>query len=141
MFIMKILVNQIPFDGTTINGTLDPVKLGLGSEHIKFLSLVNVACFVSRTKDDLLANCKLITSVKHICSRCLCEFEAQIKKEISLYYELNGELSIVFDDDLKDEIIMDLPVKILCKQDCKGLCAQCGKNLNEGFCGCKIIKE
>jgi uncharacterized protein len=38
--------------------------------------------------------------------------------------------------DIREEIILDYPVKPLCKPDCKGLCPTCGKNLNEGQCNC-----
>ncbi|MBU5481762.1 YceD family protein [Blautia sp. MSJ-19] len=34
------------------------------------------------------------------------------------------------------EVLMNWPLKVLCKEDCKGICSQCGKNLNEGPCGC-----
>ena len=34
------------------------------------------------------------------------------------------------------EVLMSWPLKVLCKEDCKGICSQCGKNLNEGPCGC-----
>ena len=37
---------------------------------------------------------------------------------------------------LRDDILLELPSKLLCKEDCKGLCPKCGKNLNEGDCGC-----
>ena len=36
-----------------------------------------------------------------------------------------------------DEIVLYLPMKHLCKEDCKGVCPECGKDLNEGVCGCK----
>lgn len=35
------------------------------------------------------------------------------------------------------ELTLNLPVKVLCKEDCKGICSQCGANLNEGPCGCE----
>ena len=35
-----------------------------------------------------------------------------------------------------NEILMRFPMKTLCREDCKGLCLKCGKNLNEGECGC-----
>lgn len=45
-------------------------------------------------------------------------------------YELNvGAL-------LNSEILVNMPVKVLCKPDCKGICKQCGHDLNEGDCGC-----
>ena len=37
---------------------------------------------------------------------------------------------------VSDEIVVALPTKVLCKEDCKGLCAVCGKNLNHGSCSC-----
>ena len=45
-------------------------------------------------------------------------------------YQLNVETFIYH------EILVNWPVKILCKEDCKGLCPTCGKNLNEGDCAC-----
>ncbi len=40
------------------------------------------------------------------------------------------------DEFVYSEVILDLPAKHLCKETCKGLCVKCGKNLNEGECGC-----
>ncbi|NBJ91583.1 YceD family protein [Parablautia muri] len=45
-------------------------------------------------------------------------------------YELNVEAFV------NGEILINMPVKVLCKPDCKGICKQCGHNLNEGECGC-----
>jgi uncharacterized protein len=54
----------------------------------------------------------------------------------------NGDIIVVEDEKLDlDElvysnIVLNLPMKHLCGADCKGLCAVCGKNLNDGECGC-----
>jgi uncharacterized protein len=40
-------------------------------------------------------------------------------------------------DVLLEQIVLALPMKRLCREDCAGLCQRCGKNLNEGMCGCK----
>ncbi len=45
-------------------------------------------------------------------------------------YQLNVE------DLLKNELVINWPMKVLCKPDCKGICRQCGKDLNTGTCGC-----
>lgn len=42
------------------------------------------------------------------------------------------------DSLLRDDILLELPSKLLCKDDCKGLCSKCGKNLNEGSCKCDL---
>ena len=35
-----------------------------------------------------------------------------------------------------DALVLEIPIKILCREDCRGLCPSCGKNLNDGECGC-----
>lgn len=56
--------------------------------------------------------------------------------------EDNEEMTVVsdmmldIDEFCYTEIVMSLPTKHLCKETCKGLCANCGKNLNTGDCGC-----
>ena len=37
---------------------------------------------------------------------------------------------------INNEILINMPVKVLCREDCKGICPVCGRNLNEGECGC-----
>ncbi len=41
------------------------------------------------------------------------------------------------EDFVREDIFLALPTKFLCREDCKGLCPQCGKNLNDGSCSCK----
>ena len=45
-------------------------------------------------------------------------------------YELDAEAFV------KNEILINMPVKVLCRPDCKGICKKCGHNLNDGDCGC-----
>ncbi|MDE7201052.1 MAG: DUF177 domain-containing protein [Lachnospiraceae bacterium] len=40
------------------------------------------------------------------------------------------------DELINNELLLNWPMKILCKEDCKGICKVCGKNLNDGDCGC-----
>lgn len=46
----------------------------------------------------------------------------------------DGRLDL--DELLREDILLEMPSKYLCGPDCKGLCPKCGKNLNEGNCGC-----
>ena len=84
------------------------------------------------------------------CDRCLKEtvknYVVPINRVIvvSLENEENDDIAVVPDMQLNLEdfcypdIVMNLPTKVLCKEDCKGLCPTCGKNLNEGDCGCCV---
>jgi uncharacterized protein len=49
------------------------------------------------------------------------------------YYQGDG---ILLEDVLKEQVLLDLPVKLLCRADCQGLCPHCGKNRNTESCNC-----
>lgn len=51
-------------------------------------------------------------------------------------YILVPEEQLDLDELIREDILLDLPTKYLCSEDCRGLCLKCGKNLNEGDCGC-----
>ncbi len=83
-----------------------------------------------------------------VCDRCLKEFERtySFDFEHTIVKSLNNSDNddyIVSDGDFVDfgevalsDILLSLPVKILCKDDCKGLCMVCGCDLNESECDC-----
>ncbi len=78
------------------------------------------------------------------CARCLKPFLYTIGFKFAEYYkkqpeegeyEFHGE-TIELDRMLEDNVVVNLPTRFLCREDCKGLCSHCGKDLNEGECGC-----
>jgi uncharacterized protein len=60
--------------------------------------------------------------------RAITEDETEIG-----YYGTNG---LLLEDVVREQVLLSLPGRTLCKQDCKGLCAHCGQNLNAGSCNC-----
>lgn len=87
-------------------------------------------------KFTLLMECgRCLTEVEHTFSLSFSEelIAGTEDKETDSFmegYHLNVESLI------SDEILLNWPAKILCKQDCKGICQQCGKNLNLETCSC-----
>lgn len=87
------------------------------------------------------------------CDRCLDEFERsyQLAFEHLLTTRLmntDNDEYLVLEDGLLDleqlaldDILLSLPTKLLCREDCKGLCEHCGQNLNHGSCGCSEEAE
>lgn len=85
------------------------------------------------------------------CDRCLTdvptEFELDFEKNIDLECDLETEeldeknyidgYSLDVYKLLFNEILVGWPMKVLCREDCKGLCNVCGQNLNEGTCDCE----
>jgi uncharacterized protein len=88
------------------------------------------------------------TEMKTLCDRCAGEISRQMEVPIEhiLVTTLNNEDNddfILLDKTLFDlsplvteDIFLSLPTKLLCKNDCKGLCSNCGENLNNGQCSC-----
>jgi uncharacterized protein len=54
------------------------------------------------------------------------------------YYQGDG---ILLEDVLREQVLLALPLKVTCREDCKGLCLHCGKNLNEEQCSCTVIRK
>jgi uncharacterized protein len=84
-----------------------------------------------------------------VCARCLKEFDMPLHRHISVVlvreedggredadrYVVSGD-RVDIDEIVVTEFILNSDFKLLCSEDCKGLCGVCGKNLNEGSCGC-----
>ena len=133
---MKIYINAIPPEGMDIEDEIKPEQLGLETEFIHYLDPVKVKAHIEKEKDIITVDCDIRVRKAEECSKCLLEAESVVEKKENFIYKVGGEHSIDLDDNIKDVIILDYPIRTLCKPDCKGLCPHCGENLNEGPCGC-----
>jgi uncharacterized protein len=91
------------------------------------------------------------------CSRCLTEYELPLASDFTIFYtqskgeEMDEEVElsdeelisasytgdeIEVDPEIAEQVMMEVPYKPLCNEACKGLCPQCGADLNAGECGC-----
>ncbi len=120
-------------------------------EHVGALSCspVEVTANIGKVGDDICIDCNYRCEMTFICSRCVEDvlFPISEKFEIKLSGEELEDLkdSNILDKQMlnmdlliSDELIEHLPSKVLCAQTCKGLCTECGKNLNVGGCDCEI---
>jgi uncharacterized protein len=101
---------------------------------------------------------RLSTRVEVACARCLEPVSQNVKREFDLLYRPQGidggheELSVtdaeaeigyytgdglLLEEVLREQVLLSLPLRTLCGEECKGLCPQCGKNLNQGACQCE----
>jgi len=89
-----------------------------------------------------------------ICRRCAEPVSGELRIHVHERYAdapLAGpsdeEIYPIVDDDIdlgplvRDALVLELPMAPLCRQDCAGLCPQCGANLNEGACGCVAPRD
>ena len=82
------------------------------------------------------------------CDRCLEEVPTDFTVEFDKEYNKSDETDewneenfikgndLDFDEYIYEELVMQMPMQVLCKEDCKGICPKCGANLNKGDCGC-----
>tara|TARA_B100000470_G_C19499888_1_gene262598 strand:- start:34 stop:567 length:534 start_codon:yes stop_codon:yes gene_type:complete len=134
-------------------------------EEIVFLGDVNAKCLegwlkFTRTDSGIWIKGPLAMDVSTQCSRCLEEFDVQLKTEITeeFYPTVVPKTGSVVADPVIDEeaflinlaneldtreavrqhVVSILPMKPLCKRDCAGICPHCGVNSNEVQCHCDV---
>ncbi|MBS5937711.1 DUF177 domain-containing protein [Clostridium sartagoforme] len=131
-----------------INVTYDLKPLYFDGEKIEAVEALTVVGNITSIGDVLTLRASIKTKLDLKCSRCLEAFIYPIDIEIEERFTNNNELQndeeIIFVDGnilditeiVENVIISTLPIKRLCTDNCRGLCYQCGKNLNEGSCNC-----
>lgn len=117
---------------------------------IKFADSVKFNGFISIDSDIIYLDGVLVLKLKFICSRCLKDFIYPLQIAIHEVFSSNPEIvkndeEIIFinNDNIdisevaEANILMSIPIKKLCKEDCMGLCQHCGTDLNLSTCNCK----
>ncbi len=125
------------------------------------VSEVAVDVSMTRGEDDIFAAGVVAGTVHLQCSRCLAEFDQRVEATVEAPFfpkshditageeeleEDEGDLNIYEGDTLDifpvlhDQLFLALPIKPLCREDCKGLCPKCGADLNVTTCGCPAEK-
>ena len=92
----------------------------------------------------------ICTTGIYICSRCLTPVSVDRNETLSEVYGTEAELPedvlpyngeyIDLTETIRETLILSEPMRVLCRPDCKGLCPQCGANLNDGPCSCPTDK-
>ena len=106
---------------------------------------------VRNTAGVLVMTGSLHTTIHGVCDRCASDFDrfVEFPLDVVLVTELSNEEnedewvfplegdSADLEDIVRTVFVLNMDSKLLCKEDCKGLCCRCGKNLNDGPCNCQ----
>ena len=106
---------------------------------------------VRNTAGVLVMPGNISTTIHGLCDRCANDFhrDVEIPLDVVLVTELSNEEnedewvfplegdSADLEEIVRTVFVLNMDSKLLCKDDCKGLCCRCGKNLNDGPCGCQ----
>ena len=107
---------------------------------------------LKKSHNQIILDSEILLKANFDCDRCSSEYQTELKTKYRMVY-LFGEEPVDSDaidisylpletdkidisKDVRDYALLAIPMKKLCKEDCRGLCAKCGKDLNEGDCNC-----
>ncbi len=112
----------------------------------------NTNVVLNKFDDQIILEASTTAGANFICDRCGTAFKQTVKSKYKMIYLLRSiegaeeEINITYlspdthmidiSKDVRDYMILSTPMKRLCKEDCKGLCAKCGADLNEKQCDC-----
>jgi uncharacterized protein len=125
-------------------------ELGLAGS---FSDDVTVDVALEKTGTQLFLEALIHADGRFQCDRCLTEFEVALPSSYKMYYFTEGGDQAQFDpaevqiipqgasvldltEDVRQTMLLSVPLKLLCSETCAGLCPHCGANLNTESCTC-----
>lgn len=159
---MNLDLTQFRQPESTVARRYDPEEFEGRTSHFKVVEPVDLRFRVHKDKNRYRLVGRVTTLLEQTCSRCLEPFRQPIDAAFDVRYLPQSENTgrderEVEEDDLMDAYYRDdqidlrqlmdeqfyltLPMKPLCREECKGLCSNCGVNLNETTCKCQVRWE
>jgi uncharacterized protein len=164
---LQIDIPRIPPEGLELDEALEPAAVHLeGDEELSLRPGGRLRAHVEVVDGTTVhVRGRLDAAVEIDCARCLERYGVELGQELDLFYlpraaeqpeaqEEEVELSdrdvvvgyyegerLDLGEVVREQLILGLPLKPLCREDCRGLCRTCGTNLNTGTCGCPPPEE
>lgn len=136
----KLLIDvaRLARDGESFSGVLDDAVLELDGELLRPFGGIRYDLSVQLFGTELLVRGTLSQDFDAVCCRCGGDFDFTVHvDDFTVSVEVAEKTEFVdLTDELRQSIILALPSYPVCRQDCRGVCPTCGKNLNEGPCTC-----
>lgn len=137
---MIIDLADIGFDGLDVEGEIPAEVLDSHPEDpVRCRGAVHCELHCQIVDRELLVDGTLSAGLQMRCRRCDCAFSGELE---GVPYHYDQELdpmpeSVDLTEDIRESMILAFPSYPVCRESCKGLCAQCGADLNEERCSCK----
>lgn len=146
--------------GTAYDVVLDnDDKLELHDDEAELAGPITGRLRLHRTNQGIFATGTVTAPIHLSCTRCLKEFDSNITFPLheefyptidvvtgapvappddpEMSFPINRRHEIDTREAIRQNLVLAMPMRALCREDCAGLCPQCGKDLNEGPCDCK----
>jgi uncharacterized protein len=150
---MKIQVRGLSEGGHQFHFDVQASEVGLGEEF----SELHVDLVLDKTPNQIALTAAIHTAAGFSCDRCAAPFVSPVDSSYRMHYIWNdedagqedvaevqvipqGATVIDLTEDVRQTVLIAVPLKLLCREDCLGLCPHCGKDLNQGPCDCKPVE-
>jgi len=148
---MKIRIDHLYEGEHHLENQLAPEALDL--DTTRFVDPIDVHVLWDRRGSQVCLQFVVSTYQRTQCDRCLDDVRIALADQVGIVVQfrdtvppsmddpdyrvvLPTDAEIDFTTDLRDAILLAVPAKVLCREDCKGLCPHCGQNWNHGSCDC-----
>ena len=153
VFDMKDLRHE---DFKEYEALVPPARLGLNYEEVDFIKPLSCAVHLFRHGDDnVYVTVDIETKISVECRRCIIPFEVDITTMSEQLFSVSSESSeqpeaderyydgetLDISEDVRQALVLEIPIWHLCSETCKGLCLQCGAELNTDTCSCEATDE
>jgi uncharacterized protein len=158
MMALPIRLSDIPAEGLSLDFQCDPALLDPLGEGVSLVEPVEVSLRITPQDDRYVIEGTVRGTVRIECDRCAAPVTLAVNAPCAVDAVpappgtdagergglLLGELDVTFvpgallnvQDLVREQLLLQVPMRVLCREDCAGLCPRCRKNLNTGPCGC-----
>ena len=136
---IRIETSQIGENGYTVSGEESGELLDLARDPVaRSIGPIRYELTVESAGSELVVRGWAETDLRLRCSRCAQFFSttARVSSFLHAYEWAEHPEFLDVSADVREDLLLEIPGFPLCHGGCKGLCAQCGQDLNEGPCGC-----
>ena len=154
---LRIAVEDIPEGISNLELTCGVDEIDLEAELLHFTGSVTVRLNLFKQDDKVYVKARSSVAVESECARCLSPVHRILEASSENQYRPMSEMPryspddigiryyseeyIDLSEDLRESFLLEIPARILCSENCVGLCPHCGQNLNKEKCDCCLEPE
>ena len=154
---MQIDLHELAEGQTQLAFELPAPSIGVSAQELQVEGPIRLRVSLDRRGDEIWIRGKIQLIAKQECSRCLTEFADKLDLEFEVFCAKVQNPNVVssraadeedggvhfhdgrvlsIDEEIREAVILGIPMKPLCKESCAGLCPRCGEDRNQGPCRC-----
>jgi len=154
---MEINLHQLPEGQTRLDFETPPASIGLTRQDVTLAGPLQIRLSLDRRGEEIWIRGTIHAIALQECSRCLVEFSQILELDFEVFCaklpvartvspkaldEEDGGVHfhdgrvLSIDSEIREAVLLGLPMRPLCRESCAGLCPRCGEDRNQGPCRC-----